>query len=174
VFECFERASLSFTNSDSDQSEDELISNERINENLTPENEDIYANAHISMGEFRLAFLLLQQRVSLKPHQARLVYDFIKSLLPRENNLTSYTKLISNVKCEKTKQTKACLICCKPLEANIECNNRNCLSQKKTSALAKYKDPICIKFDFHKHLQYILTDKYENIYTYQGKPFFLI
>ena len=158
-----------YSNSEeSELSDEELIVNEKINEQLTPDNANIYENANISLSEFRLAFLLLQQKLSLKPCQARLVYDFIKSILPRENNLSTFTKLMAKVKSEKAKQTKACLVCCRTLAPNIQCNNKFCLSQKKTKSLSKYKDPLCIKFDFHKHLQYILTNKFDSLYTYQG------
>ena len=149
--------------------EDEMIENERINANLTTDTLNIYENAGITVAEFRLSLLLLQQKINLSPKNAKLVFEFVKALLPKENNLTSYSKLIGDFRCEKTRSTKACLICCKPLLPNEVCESRNCVGKKSTKSLKKYKDPLCVTFDFRKHLEYIVNDKWENILSYQGK-----
>ena len=143
--------------------------NEKINENLTPDNENIYENANLTMAEFRIAFLFLKQKLNLNKTHARLVFDFIKSVLPRENKLSNYNKLVKDFKGEQAPTTKACLICCRPLQPKDECSSSFCISQKKTKYFAKYKDPICIKFNFLKHFQFVLTEKYDSVCSYQGK-----
>ncbi len=148
--------------------EDEMTFNESINSNLRPDSINIYENSGITVAEFRLSLLLLQQKINLSPANAKLVFEFVKALLPKDNNLTTYRKLIGDFKSEKSSSTKACLICCKPLLLKECCDKRSCIVKKNTKELIKYKDPVCVKFDFRKHLEYIVVDKWENILSYQG------
>jgi hypothetical protein len=163
-----------FFGSEFSDHEDDLMMNEKINENLTPDHENIYENSNITMAEFRIAFLFLKQKLNLSTKHTRLVFDFIQSVLPKDNKLSTYNKLVKDFKSEQAPTTKACLICCRPLQPNVECSSSFCISQKKTKNLAKYKDPTCIKFNFLKHFQYVLIEKYDSICTYQGKYNILI
>jgi hypothetical protein len=148
--------------------EDEMILNESINSNLRPDSVNIYENSCITVAEFRLSLLLLQQKINLSPANTKLVFEFVKALLPKDNNLTSYRKLIGDFKCEKSSSTKACLICCRPLLLKECCDKRSCIVKKNTKELIKYKDLLCVKFDFRKHLEYVVVEKWENILSYQG------
>ena len=121
------------------------------------------------MHEFRVAFLFLKQKLNLSSSHTRLVFDFIQSILPKDNKLSTYNKLIKDFKNEDAKTTKACLVCCRRLNHKENCNSSFCVTQKRTKSLAKYKDPTCIKFDFLRHFQYCLAEKYDSICTYQGK-----
>ena len=110
---------------------------------------------------------------NLSAYQAKGVFEFLKAVFPNTNKLTTYNKLIGELKSEKPLTSKACLICCKPLLEKDVCNDNLCISKKREKKFVKYKYPICIKLYFRKHLQYVLVAKYDNICTYKGY-FFII
>ena len=158
-----------FLNSSGSTSEEEIILNERINENLTSDKEDVFENAKISLDEFRRSFLILQHKFSLSPFQSKGVFEFVKVLFPNSHKLTTYNKLVCAFKSHEPIMSKACLICCKPLKAKDICQEKSCVSKRQKHKLAKYTDPVVIVFSFRKHMQYIIEDKFENICTYRGK-----
>ena len=101
----------------------DLITNATINDNLAKDYENLYENSNINMHEFRVAFLFLKQKLNLSSSHTRLVFDFIQSILPKDNKLSTYNKLIKDFKNEDAKTTKACLVCCRPLNHKEDCNS---------------------------------------------------
>ena len=76
--------------SESSSDEEEFILNDKINENLTPDTEEIFDKANISLEEFRRSFLILQDQFNLSSSQAKGVFEFVKSLFPNTHKLTTF------------------------------------------------------------------------------------
>ena len=111
--------------------------NEPINEEL------LYENAPLNVGEFNTLFMSLVDRLSLAETHCDLLLDFIRILIPKSNKLANSYNMVQKLRKSELslnfKVFKLCFLCQSSLN-NRKCSSDTCLSN--TQIKKKYIDVV--------------------------------
>ena len=135
-----------------------------LNDNFNYENNDvtetsyIYAGSHLSVNEFAVSYLWLTQKLRISRIGREILLDFIRSLLPFNNNIPkSYRAILKSKKFSQPKPVKICSICYNDT-LNCDCKITNF---KKTIEV--------LKFNLQEQFEYILSKEWSTIKNYRSK-----
>lgn len=83
-----------------------------IHNNLNTENESLYNGSQLNLKEFCIIFLRFCNKMKLNKINRDLLLNFIKNILPINNNIpNSYYKLLSLLKIKIPKSKRICTLC---------------------------------------------------------------
>ena len=129
----------------------------------------LYEKSKISLFVFNVMFMAIIVKLSISEAQAKILYEFIKLILPVSNNLEeSYYRFKKSFDLSKVKEIRLCQICHFELK-NHACPSESCLSHRLEKKINIKKSIKVVVADVKSQLLSILTQHYESIIKYQSK-----
>ena len=130
----------------------------------------IYNNSNFKVSEFNKLFLSCCDKMSLNEKDCNLFLEFIRLILPLDNNIPeSYYKIKKLNHKSKIQEAFLCKTCEDKLDHKKKCTNEFCSSYNLT-----IKRPIkCYTANVKDQLNDILNKHYKTMIKYRGKIFYL-